>query len=380
MLMLNPEYVPQHLLILACVLRYIMAASQGTILQKPELDALVVQAFAMEITNPNYLQDLQLTKVNARGVQLATLVMEGVETALLVNDACGSPVPWPVCCPWLFFDGKLFHTKLARTQTVRDLAELCEHRADLIVKVEKLRKAILDGLVLAPHLPPRPLAHHHHGHHPFENAWGTRADMMQGVHLQHGVKPRGGQHRGGPRGGSVGSRGGQLEVAGVVVSSWMQNYGGPRGRGHHHAGTPTHRGGGMLPSPRQPNVPTGHHGYNNHSAPVSTRGGRGGGIAGRGGRGRGGSHVGTGFQNRKASNKSKNTKTTVAAAATTDKVSATANGSTILEEVEEGGSDCPTPPKVNGNDEAESPDAKGPENKYVYLSLLDLFLISLINY
>lgn len=90
-------------------------------------------------------------------MQLATLVMEGVETALLVNDACGSPVPWPVCCPWLFFDGKLFHTKLSRTQTVRDLHELCEHRGELIMKVEKLRKAILDGLVLTP-LPPRPAA------------------------------------------------------------------------------------------------------------------------------------------------------------------------------------------------------------------------------
>jgi len=62
-LMLNPDYVPQHLLILACVLRYIMAASQGTILQKQELDALIVQAFAMEITNPNYLQDLQVNLV-----------------------------------------------------------------------------------------------------------------------------------------------------------------------------------------------------------------------------------------------------------------------------------------------------------------------------
>ena len=58
--MLNPDYVPQHLLILTCVLRYIMAASQGTILQKQELDALIVQAFAMEITNPNCLQELQV--------------------------------------------------------------------------------------------------------------------------------------------------------------------------------------------------------------------------------------------------------------------------------------------------------------------------------
>ena len=101
---------------------------------------------------------LQLTKVSARGVQLATLVMEGVETALLVNDACGSPVPWPVCCPWLFFDGKLFHTKLSRTQIVRDLHELCDHRVELIMKAEKLRKAILEGLVLTPLPRPQALA------------------------------------------------------------------------------------------------------------------------------------------------------------------------------------------------------------------------------
>ena len=98
--------------------------------------------------------------MSARGVQLATLFMEGVETALLVNDACGSPVPWPVCCPWLFFDGKLFHTKLGRTQSVRDLHELCDHRVDLIMKAEKLRKAILDGLVLTPLPRPPPLPIH----------------------------------------------------------------------------------------------------------------------------------------------------------------------------------------------------------------------------
>ena len=39
-----------------------MAASQGSLLQKQELDAFIVQAFAMELTNPNYLQDLQVWK------------------------------------------------------------------------------------------------------------------------------------------------------------------------------------------------------------------------------------------------------------------------------------------------------------------------------
>jgi len=220
-LMLNPDYVPQHLLIFACVLRYIMAASQGSLLQKQELDALIVQAFAMELTNPNYLQDLQLTKVSARGVQLATLVMEGVETALLVNDACGSPVPWLVCCPWLFFDGKLFHTKLSRTQIVRDLHELCDHRVELIMKAEKLRKAILEGLVLTPLPRPSPLTPMH------DPSW-SGPDFMQGplnFQVPAGMKRGGHANRRGV------ARGGQLEVAGVVVGSWGPNFGGPRGRG-----------------------------------------------------------------------------------------------------------------------------------------------------
>ena len=52
-----------------------------------------------------------------RGVQLANLFMQGVETALFANDACGAPVPWLMCCPWLFFDGKLFHRSVAHTMS-----------------------------------------------------------------------------------------------------------------------------------------------------------------------------------------------------------------------------------------------------------------------
>lgn len=56
------------------------------------------------------------------------------------------------------------------------------------------------------------------------------------INLPGGLK-RGGQ---GQRRGMA--RGGQLEVAGVVVSSWVPNYGGPRGRGH--MGPQPGRGGG----------------------------------------------------------------------------------------------------------------------------------------
>ena len=50
--------------------------------------------------------------------------MMGVETALFANDACGAPVPWLMCCPWLFFDGKLFHLKLVKASRARSLLEV----------------------------------------------------------------------------------------------------------------------------------------------------------------------------------------------------------------------------------------------------------------
>lgn len=86
------------------------------------------------------------------------------------------------------------------------------------------------------------------------------------VNLPGGLK-RGGQVQ---RRGVA--RGGQLEVAGVVVSSWVPNYGGPRGRGH--MGSASGRGGGMMPAQNMaPPQRNGHVHY-------STRGGR----AARGGR------------------------------------------------------------------------------------------------
>lgn len=65
--------------------------------------------------------------MDARGVQLAALFMAGVDTALFINDVCGQPLPWEHCCPWGFFDGKLFQSKLARAARDRAaLLDMCE--------------------------------------------------------------------------------------------------------------------------------------------------------------------------------------------------------------------------------------------------------------
>ncbi|XP_015437521.1 PREDICTED: constitutive coactivator of PPAR-gamma-like protein 1 homolog isoform X1 [Dufourea novaeangliae] len=223
-LMLNTTYVPQHLLVMACVLRYIMSFSDIIkILRRQELDAFIAQAFSPELMNAQYLQDLQLPLVTSRGVQLATLFMAGVETALLANDACGAPIPWLMCCPWLYFDGKLFHHTLARTTIAKNLLELCSGHIDRVVKVDRMRKAVLEGINVVFARPPMPVAP------------GIRVSVPQNI-LAAGCTINDGLMRGRGSGTMpqrglmrrpIPSRGGQLEIAGVVVGQWGPNYGQP---------------------------------------------------------------------------------------------------------------------------------------------------------
>lgn len=69
----------------------------------------------------------QIENLDPRGVQLAALFMSGVDMALLANDACGQPIPWEHCCPWMYFDGKLLQSKLiAATREKVPLLDLCD--------------------------------------------------------------------------------------------------------------------------------------------------------------------------------------------------------------------------------------------------------------
>uniref|UniRef100_A0A3P8Z2T3 Family with sequence similarity 120C n=1 Tax=Esox lucius TaxID=8010 RepID=A0A3P8Z2T3_ESOLU len=225
--LLNPAQVPQHLLLMCCVLRYMLQWPGGRILQRHELDAFLAQAVSNQLYEPDQLQELKVEKVDSRGVQLASLFMAGVDTALLVNDVCGQPLPWEHCCPWGFFDGKLFQTKLARAARDRQaLLDMCEGQEELVSRVEKMRQAILEGInftrppppppplpppsflpppnmvppfyPLPPLYPPRPMGNmppHHHPHH----------------HHPHHPHP------------SIPPQGGKLEIAGMVVGQWAGN-------------------------------------------------------------------------------------------------------------------------------------------------------------
>jgi len=232
-LMLNPEYVPQHLLIMASVLRYMMSFPEKKVLRKPELDAFITTAIMPELMNAEINQELQLPVVSSRGVQLATMFMQGVETALLVNDACGAPVPWLMCCPWLFFDGKLFHHQLSRASVVKNIMELCNHRVRMVMKVERMRQAVLDGLNVQFARPPLPVVLQGPGPRVHPGMGPPPPQMVPHGMLSNnhpapgrGLLMRGGMSaRGMPRRPLPANQGGRLEIAGVVVGSWGPNYG-----------------------------------------------------------------------------------------------------------------------------------------------------------
>lgn len=151
-MMLNRNFVPSHLLVLACVLRYIVTSAERNVISRQELDAFLVTAFSPQLANIEYTQEMVLPGVYMRGVALATLLMQGVETASLANDACGVPLPWNLTNPWLFFDGKLFHLKLKMSVCLQNIRELCDENLDMVMKVERCRKAILEDVEnLMPH-------------------------------------------------------------------------------------------------------------------------------------------------------------------------------------------------------------------------------------
>ncbi|KAB1252239.1 Constitutive coactivator of PPAR-gamma-like protein 1 [Camelus dromedarius] len=145
--MLNPASVPTHLTVLCCVLRYMVQWPGARILRRQELDAFLAQALSPKLYEPDQLQELKIENLDPRGIQLSALFMSGVDMALFANDACGQPVPWEHCCPWMYFDGKLFQSKLLKASREKTpLIDLCDGQAEQAAKVEKMRQSILEGL------------------------------------------------------------------------------------------------------------------------------------------------------------------------------------------------------------------------------------------
>ena len=125
--------------------RYILNSDKKLIRQH-ELDAFVAQAFIQDMTDPNMAQDIEVSNLTMRGVHLSHVFMEGVEMALLANDACGAPIPYMLFCPWLFFNGKIFNYVLEQQAEGKTLSEICGYKTDLLYSIDQLTVAICDGL------------------------------------------------------------------------------------------------------------------------------------------------------------------------------------------------------------------------------------------
>ncbi|CAH0555885.1 unnamed protein product [Brassicogethes aeneus] len=298
-LILNTDHVPHHMLMMACVLRYVMSQDRA-ILRRNELDAFLCHAFNPNLMNPQYLQELTLTMVTSRGVQLAALFMEGVDMALLANDACGAPLPWLMCCPWLYFDGKLFHYTLNRSTQAKNILELCENYIDRVVKVERMRKAILEGLEVK--FAKVPMA---------AFPGGMLRQGLPPPHCLPSVPLPSSRGAAALRQRPIPARGGQLQVAGVVVGSWGANYGyRQQQQQHQHHPHHHHPHQGMVPAGYNPTVGRGGRGAPQAGGAFGrydNGGGRGGRGGGRGKPGGGGPPTFNVANRKNTANKKRNT-------------------------------------------------------------------------
>lgn len=214
--MLKPSYVPRHALVMCCILRY-MYQLRPPVLFRHELEAFLAQSVSPILNDTRALHELQVASITTRGVQLAALFMRGVEMALLVNDATGSPIPWELCCPWLFFDGKLFQHKLQKALMGSRLRELCDNKADLTGKAERMLQCITEGGNFK-------FANPNFGHMMGPPVYPPGADFY------YNAIPAGAPMPPPPSSGvrdrnlyvkkPVQGPGGQLEVAGMVVGEW----------------------------------------------------------------------------------------------------------------------------------------------------------------
>lgn len=85
----------------------------------------------------------QIDNLDSRGVQLAALFMSGVDMALFANDACGQPIPWEHCCPWMYFDGKLLQSKFIRANREKaQLIDLCDGQVASSTTPTSLKSAL----------------------------------------------------------------------------------------------------------------------------------------------------------------------------------------------------------------------------------------------
>merc|ERR1719234_2952933 len=124
---------------------------------------------------------------------------------------------------------------------------MCDHRMELVVKVERMRRAILEGLLpefSAYNVPPAMM----HQNMNIGNGMNMNRNIGMNMNMNRNMgmnmNPWGPNTRGmGGPGGGLMARGGQLVIAGSVVGQWGANWG--RGGGGGHMMSMHHQSRGM---------------------------------------------------------------------------------------------------------------------------------------
>ncbi|ELK11037.1 Constitutive coactivator of PPAR-gamma-like protein 1 [Pteropus alecto] len=128
--MLNLPRMPTHLTVLCCVPRYMVQRHREWILHCQELDAFLAQAMSPKFYEPDQLQELKIENLDPGDIQLSAL-NEWRGHGSVCKQACGQPMPWEHCCPWMYSYGKLFQFKLLKEiQEKTPLMDLCESQAE----------------------------------------------------------------------------------------------------------------------------------------------------------------------------------------------------------------------------------------------------------
>ncbi|XP_061284597.1 constitutive coactivator of peroxisome proliferator-activated receptor gamma isoform X2 [Bos javanicus] len=125
---------------LCCLLVYLFVQVDTLCLE--DLHAFIAQALCLQGKPTMELADLQLDHIDPRAVQLATLLVRGLTTLVLVNGACGSP--WEIAdfMPWHLFDGKLFHQKYLQSEKGYTAEVLVEQNRSHVTRFHTLKSVV----------------------------------------------------------------------------------------------------------------------------------------------------------------------------------------------------------------------------------------------
>uniref|UniRef100_A0AC11CX26 Family with sequence similarity 120 member B n=1 Tax=Ovis aries TaxID=9940 RepID=A0AC11CX26_SHEEP len=125
---------------LCCLLVYLFVQVDTLCLE--DLHAFIAQALCLQGKPAVELADLQLDHIDPRAVQLATLLVRGLTTLVLVNGACGSPWEMADFMPWHLFDGKLFHQKYLQSEKGYTAEVLVEQNRSHVTRFHTLKSVV----------------------------------------------------------------------------------------------------------------------------------------------------------------------------------------------------------------------------------------------